>query len=436
MSDRACDSSTAERHPWLILTRTFSLATAVHVMILATVGALVTTVGWRIAEQFLPADFAAKHPAMVHDVAYFSAWPGARVEPRRPLDGSPLFPHLWQATGFPPDDPIRAIPNRMTIPILRYLELSAFGPSIIYYLVGFVWTLLVWSFFGTAICRMAALKFTRDERVELRDAIVFARKRMRSCLGAYILPMIGIASLALPTAVLGLVLRWDPGVILAGLLWIFIVTFSFMMVLLLLGLLFGWPLMWAAVATEQTDAFDAVSRGYAYTYQKPFRYVAYAFVCAMCGVMGWLVIWGISEGMIGLAWWAASLGAGRDRMLEIQRMATEGQTGSMLLRIGSELIVFWNVLIRTFASGFAFSFFFTAAVGIYLLLRRDVDATELDTVSVDAIEMDDSPLPSAPSAKAHPGEAGLARPHASNGGDATGACPAESVSEPGNHDSV
>jgi hypothetical protein len=270
----------------------------------------------------------------------------------------------------------------MTVPLVRFMRLETRGWGLLYYFLGWIWTIVVWSFFGAAISRMAAMKFTRDERVELRDAVAFARGKQGSCLMAYFLPILGIAALAVPIAVLGLLMRVNFGVILGGVFWLFVVTFSFMMVLLAIGLIFGWPLMWGAIATENTDAFDAVSRAFAYTFQRPMRFLGYILFVTFVGTLGWMVLWGVSEGMIGIGAWAASVGAGRERMQQIELIAQDATPSGLDLWVGSKLIGFWNHLIRTLATSFAYAFFFTSMTGIYIVLRRDVDATELDEVHV------------------------------------------------------
>ena len=50
------------------------------------------------------------------------------------------------------------------------------------------------------------------------------------------------------------------------------------------------------------------------------------------------------------------------------------------------MIHFWTGLAKLLAVGFGFSFFWNAYAAIYLLLRRDVDATEMDEVYLDADE--------------------------------------------------
>ena len=82
------------------------------------------------------------------------------------------------------------------------------------------------------------------------------------------------------------------------------------MALLLLGLIFGWPLMWATISTEGTDSFDALSRTYAYVFQRPLRYLFYAVVAALLGWLGWLLVENFAAAVVWLALWAASWGSG------------------------------------------------------------------------------------------------------------------------------
>jgi hypothetical protein len=47
---------------------------------------------------------------------------------------------------------------------------------------------------------------------------------------------------------------------------------------------------------------------------------------------------------------------------------------------GAAIIVFWTNCVRALAFGFIFSYFWSASTVIYFLLRRQVDATELDEI--------------------------------------------------------
>ena len=47
---------------------------------------------------------------------------------------------------------------------------------------------------------------------------------------------------------------------------------------------------------------------------------------------------------------------------------------------GASVIRFWAGCVKLLAVGFLYSYFWTASTAIYFLLRRDVDATEMDEV--------------------------------------------------------
>ena len=88
---------------------------------------------------------------------------------------------------------------------------------------------------------------------------------------------------AVQLVVLGLLMRLDVFAFLAGLAWPFVLLLGLLMAILLLGALVGWPLMWATVSVEGTDAFDALSRSYAYTYQRPWRLLWYVLFVGRSG---------------------------------------------------------------------------------------------------------------------------------------------------------
>ena len=59
--------------------------------------------------------------------------------------------------------------------------------------------------------------------------------------------------------------------------------------------------------------------------------------------------------------------------------------------LGLTFIDFSEDFARTIAIGFRHSFFWCAAAGIYLLLRRDCDETELDEVYLEDLDPDGKP---------------------------------------------
>ena len=68
--------------------------------------------------------------------------------------------------------------------------------------------------------------------------------------------------------------------------------------------------MWATISSEGTDSFDAISRSYAYAFQRPLHYLFYALVAVVLGVLGWLLVSNFAAGVVYITYWAASWSAG------------------------------------------------------------------------------------------------------------------------------
>ena len=186
---------------------------------------------------------------------------------------------------------------------------------------------------------------------------------------------------------LGLFLGFDIGVFLVGFLWFFVVGISIAMGVLLLGLFFGWPLMVASVACESQNSFDSMTRSFAYVFQRPFHYLCYAIIAILFGGVAWLIVSSIAEGMVALTYWSVSWGANLisenriDQLVMGMPLDADGKpTESSSMYVGRSAINFWNAVIKSLAAAFLYGLFWCLASSIYLLLRKDVDQTEMDEI--------------------------------------------------------
>ena len=161
----------------------------------------------------------------------------------------------------------------------------------------------------------------------------------------------------IPVLVLGWIMQSNPGLVLGGFLWPLVLVAGFLMAVLLLGLLFGWPLMWAAISTEGTDSFDALSRTYAYVFQRPLRYLFYVIVAGVIGWLGWILVREFAAGIVWLGYWAAGWGCGRE---QIDAILPGSGTLSGVGQFGAGLIRFWAGCVKMLAVGYCFSYFWTA----------------------------------------------------------------------------
>lgn len=273
---------------------------------------------------------------------------------------------------------------------MRHLAPGMIGAKEVgFMLVAGVLMLLIWSYFGGTILRSSAVEFSKDDRIDLREASGFARKKYSSFFWAPVVPCLGIVFLLLCIYLGGLVGRIPyVGPVVDGLFFFLALLAGFLIILIALGTLFGAPLMGPTIATEGTDAFDAISRSFAYVFGRPWRYIWYYLVGAAYAVVCTAFVAAFAYGLI-----AVALGAGRAGMGEsfrpIDAFLTTNQRDpnasivqnfcAVLMRAG--IIVTWGLVI-----GFAISMKATLCTIIYCLLRKDVDGTDMTEVFIEEEE--------------------------------------------------
>ncbi|MEM7314610.1 MAG: hypothetical protein AAF497_15800, partial [Planctomycetota bacterium] len=366
--------------PWLMLLDAFRVSVAPPMLILASIGALLGAIGWQLADGiFVSEQLKSEVASLKVDADYFGAFPGERTIGNCPV-GCYEYPPGKQVAALAgpwPDDPMIAVPYRIVRPYMQLVRTQSWG-EFGYYLFGAVWTLAVWGLVGCALTRIAAVRFAHDEHVDFLSALSVGSKRFLQHMAAVWMPIAGVVILAMPLALLGFLMRWNPLAALGGLIWIAVIPVAIVMALFVLGWLFSWPLMWGSLSAEGQDSFDAVSRSYAYLFQQPHRYAFYVLIAAIVGFMGWLSVWFVSELVVHLGVWGVRVGLGTEQMNELMSAASGEAVSSSLVRFGGRCIGFWQGVVRTISSAYAYSYFWTAVAGVYLLMRYDVDSVELD----------------------------------------------------------
>jgi hypothetical protein len=401
-----------ELFPWTNLATALRLAVQPRVLILAALALAGTVAGWRICGSvcsglFLDSDENRSTATMPFDIGHppddrrqhfeetikrLHPWPWELDSPLAAGGGSVLAgaPGSWWT-----ESPLIKARNQMSAPFVGLFDPSASFEEFVFLLLCALWELVVWAFFGAAITRSAAVALARDEQLSWGQLTAYGRSKWAAYFTAPLFPLFGVLLAAIPLALFSLLLRFDLGLVVAGLFWFVALLGGLFMAILLVGLFFGWPLMWATISVEGTDSFDALSRSYAYTYQRPLHYFFYTLVAAVLGTLGWLVVALFAAATIGLTAWGASwlCGAGvapiaisdyRWNSLLVTGSAASNaidpESVGGLGQIGLTLIGFWVNVVVMLAMGFAFSFFWTSTTAIYFLLRRQVDATEMDEV--------------------------------------------------------
>lgn len=144
-------------------------------------------------------------------------------------------------------------------------------------LLNTVVALLTWTFFGGAVCRLAALQFSRDERPGMIAALKFTAARYASLVMSPLAMFIVMAIIGLAVFFVAGVVLWIPfvGELLMGLFILLALMIGVVLALLFLFGVAGLGLQMPAIAAEGRDAFDAVSRGVNYVFTRPWRYILY-----------------------------------------------------------------------------------------------------------------------------------------------------------------
>ncbi|QEG21262.1 hypothetical protein [Mariniblastus fucicola] len=385
--------SWAELCPWTIIFRTLPVAVSVTVLALAMVGVLAASFTWWLSENLfvhgeLEQDAAMAEVVRLNTSPYRSVFVDARTDT-----------NALSILGARLSGP-RAVFNQIKRPA-TYIFASKVKPTAVggqnvrlgtsgflYFLFGTVCSMAIWSFVGLAIARVCLLRLTRNETIGIDDAFDFAFDHWLASFGGVSIPLVAALALCIPASLIGLLMTFDLGAAIVSLLWPLVLALGGAMALLLLGLTYAWPLIVSSAACEGQNSFDAMTRAYAYVFQRPLHCLGYAVAAMLFGGFCWLIVANLSGSVINLSYWASSWGANvgsgeQPRIEVLQGLASDTETSSeSMLSFAQNTIAFWNGLIRTIAAAFLYGLFWCMASAVYLLLRKDVDDTEMDEIFI------------------------------------------------------
>lgn len=377
-----------EVFPWLILVRVFRIAIQLRMLMLSTVAVLATIFGWWLLGQLFR---GAEETQLQQWIISYSMCPWTTGE--RGIDPPVRLPD-WRSLGNiatplgspelgppelgrTPDDPFYSPWQQLSAPVRQLFNRELTITSLAFVLLCVLWAVLVWSLLAGGMTRMAVVQLAREENVSMGNALRHARSRWRSYFSAPMLPLLGVLLPAIVMALLGALMRLDFGIFLAGIFWPLMLLVGLLMTVLLIGLTFGYPLMFATISAEGTDSFDALSRSYSYVFQRPLHYLFYAAVATLLGMLGLLLVAYVANAIWHLAIWALLWGSGNEAMGAALMNAPDLRTTG---HWGANLLDFWGGVMRLLVLGFVYSYFWAASSAIYLLLRYHVDGTEMDEV--------------------------------------------------------
>ncbi len=265
--------------------------------------------------------------------------------------------------------------------------------------------LAVWALFGGAIHRIAALHFGREQKISIGQALRFSAGKFLSFYFAPLIPLAIIFVIGAFISCGGFALGSWGGGILMGLLLPLALGAGLLIAFLLVGLGGGGALMYPTIAVESSDSFDAIGRSYSYVYGRPWRAAFYGLVAAFYGVICYMFVrfcafltlatthWFVGAGVIGGGQTVSPLADKLDVLwpaptFDNLMSTAPSEAMSGLEPIGAWLVWFWTMLVAVTVLAFLLSFCASAKTVIYFLLRRRIDATDLDDVYVDEPQED------------------------------------------------
>lgn len=275
------------------------------------------------------------------------------------------------------------------------------------------------------ICRLTALELSGQERPPLRNVLRFAARKFWTF---FITPMVPFALLIvaglLMTACTLIGAIPYVGEIVIGLVFFLLLGGGFVLMLLALGMLGGFNLLYPTIAVEGSDTFDAMSRAFAYVYARPWRLVFYTLLLLVYGVitllfLGFAIYLLLALTHVFVGWGMSLFGAVQGAYSGLPKLETIWPTPhfnrlappvnwwamSWSEYIGSLLIHFWVYLLVGVLGAYVITYYHSSYTVLYLLLRRSVEGQALTEIEPDEeakVAAAPAPVTPAPAADAAP----------------------------------
>lgn len=246
----------------------------------------------------------------------------------------------------------------------------------------------------TSISRSAALQFAHNADTPWPEALGFGISRARAAFIAVVGPLAGLWGIALFLGMAGAVLLNLPLFNVVGsVFYLFALLAGLAGMVLIIAVVFGTPLILPAIAADNSDAFDAVQRAYAYVFGRTGRTVLYTGTIVLQGAITyWLMLllllgamhfaqaslgaWVATEGRIsilGLTSEEVKASPELTAALESKEAPTGTYTASYIVRLA-------KIALLLVAYSYLVSFVATGATVLYLALRRINDGQDMHEV--------------------------------------------------------
>ena len=299
------------------------------------------------------------------------------------------------------------------------------GVRVVYLLSLLAWVvvfLAAVAFSGSVICRLSALEFAGVERPVVKDVLTFAWRKLWTFVTAPLTPFAILLVVGLAMTAGGFIGAIPyVGEIVMGLAFVAFLVGGFILMLVLLGVLGGFNLIYPTIATEGSDTFDAMSRAFAYVYARPWRLAFYTVVVLIYGAatilfVGFAIYVLLAMTHVFVGWGASLFGnnygaySGQPKldtlwpMPQFNRLAEPIGWWSMSWSemIGAIGLHFWVFGLIAMLGAYVVSYYHSSHTIMYFLLRRSVEGQSLSEVYQEEVAPPAAEAPKSVPAEAAP----------------------------------
>ena len=254
--------------------------------------------------------------------------------------------------------------------------------------------MIIWSVFAGSITRLTALELSRKEKAGLKDSISFVMRKFWSYFWSPLTPILGVLFFIACNVAGGLLGKIEyAGEIAVAVGFPLAILSGFLIIFLGIIGVIGFILMFPAISSEGSDAFDAISRAYSYVLSRPLHFLSLFITIIVCGtILSFIAGYGACL-IMQTSYFTVGLGMG-GKLNEI-RAFIAGLSGSgntitslnpMSMRIAALLFMLYIVLIKIIVGSIIVAFTGSASTIAYLIMRKYVDGTEMDDIFIEPDE--------------------------------------------------
>jgi len=320
---------------------------------------------------------------------------------RRQSQGAGVFSTLWHFTATKFQGSVDSV-FALDIPgvvknVADYFKAAEWvlRHHFIYCIIFFVITHSVISIAGGAICRIAALQFSRGEKPGLTEALRFSTKRFTSF---FVAPLTPVGIIIVPVVfifLLGLIgnIPW-AGELIIGISVPLALIAGALITVVLIGMFAGFNLMFPAVAYDGSDCFDSISRSFSYVYAKPWRMGFYTTIAAVYGAISYTFVRFFAFILLLVTHRLLELGVWVENSKEVCKLTAIWTKPEFMKLLGSSdiattnwaesvaafLVYLFLLAVVGLVVSFIISFYFSTNTIIYSLMRYKVDNTALEDI--------------------------------------------------------